>query len=112
MAVIALITLVSWLCLYQRLAGGAIGALLKTPMGLGFGLGGLAALLAFVVGISLARPFMIRSMKLAEQMKTASPADRSSIVADMQKLAARGATADPRVMALVLVALAAMAGPA
>ena len=109
MPVIALITLVSGLWLYQRLAGGAIGALLKTPMGLGFGLGGLAALLAFVVGISLARPFMMRSMKLAEQMKTASPADRSSIVAEMQKLGAQGALVNRLVMALLLLALAAMA---
>jgi len=109
MPVIALITLVSGMWLYQRLAGGAIGALLKTPMGLGFGLGGLAALLAFVVGISLARPFMMRSMKLAEQMKTASPADRSSITAEMQKLGAQGALVNRLVMALLLFALAAMA---
>src|SRR5439155_17869621 len=84
-------------------------AALKTPMGLAFGLGGLAALLAFVVGIGLARPFMMRSMKLAEQMKTASPADRNSIMAEMQKLGARGAVVNRLVMALLLFALAAMA---
>src|SRR5258705_956524 len=89
MPVIALITLVSGIWLYQRLSGGAIGALLKTPVGLGFGLGGLAALLAFVVGIALAKPFMMRSMKLAEPMKTASPADPCSIVTYMHKLATR-----------------------
>ncbi len=70
MPVIALVTLVSGFWLYQRLSGGAIGALLKTPAALAFGLGGLAALLAFVVGIALARPFMMRTMKLAEQMTT------------------------------------------
>ena len=85
------------------------GEKVKTPTGLAFGLGGLAALLAFVVGIGLARPFMMRSMKLAEQMKTASPADRSSIIAEMQKLGARGAVVNRLVMALLLFALAAMA---
>jgi len=109
MPVIALVTLLSGFWMYQRLSGGAIGALLKTPVGLTFGLGGLAALLAFVVGIGLARPFMMRSMKLAEQMTTASPADRSSIMAEMQKLRVRGATVNRVVMALLLFALAAMA---
>jgi len=52
---------------------------------------------------------MMRSMKLAEQMKTASPADRSSIMAEMQKLRGRGATLNRVVMALLLLALAAMA---
>ncbi len=109
MPVLALVTLVSGFWLYQRLSGGAIGALLKTPVGLAFGLGGLAALLAFVAGIGLARPIMMRSMKLAEQMTTASPADRSSIMAEMQKLRGRGATLNRVVMALLLLALGAMA---
>jgi len=109
MPVIALITLVSGFWLYQRLSGGAIGALLKTPVGLALGLGGLAALLAFVAGIGLARPIMMRSMKLAEHMTTASPGDQSSIMAEMQKLRGRGATLNRVVMALLLLALAAMA---
>ena len=109
MPVIALITLVSGFWLYQRLSGGAIGALLKTPVGLAFGLGGLSALLAFAAGIGLARPLMMRSMKLGEQMKTASPADRSAITAEMQRLGARGATLNRVVMALLLLALTAMA---
>src|SRR5258705_10495842 len=63
MPVIALITLVSGMWLYQRLSGGAIGALLKTPMGLGFGVGGLAAVLAFGGGDAPPRPFVIRRLK-------------------------------------------------
>ncbi len=55
MPLIALITLVSGMWLFQRLSGGAAGAFLKTPVGLAFGLGGLAALLAFLVGIGLGR---------------------------------------------------------
>ena len=109
MPVIALVTLLSGFWLYQRLSGGANGALLQTPVGLAFGLGGLAALLAFVAGIGLARPIMMRGMKLAEQMTTASPADRSSIMAEMQKLRVRGAALNRVVMALLLFALAAMA---
>jgi len=109
MPVIALTTLVSGFWLFQRLSGGAAGAFLKTPVGLAFGLGGLSALLAFVVGIGLGRPVMLRSAKLGESLPTASPADRQAITAEMQRLRARGAAVNRVVMALLLIALAAMA---
>ena len=44
MPLIALITLVSGMWLFQRLSGGAAGAFLQTPAGLAFGLGGLVGL--------------------------------------------------------------------
>ena len=109
MPVIALITLVSGFWLFQRLSGGQAGALMATPVGKTFGIGGLAALLAFLVGMILGRPIMMRSAKLAESLSTASPADRSRIQAEMQHLRARGATLNRVVMALLLLALAAMA---
>ncbi len=109
MPVIALITLISGMWLFQRLSGGAPSAFLETPVGLAFGSGGLAALLAFVVGIGLGRPVMMRSMKLAESLPAASPADRPSIMAEMQRLRGRAATVNRVVMALLLIALSAMA---
>lgn len=108
MPVIALITLVSGFWLFQRLSGGQAGALMATPVGKAFGIGGLAALLAFLVGVILGRPLMMRSMKLSERMTTASPADRSSITAEMQKLKVRSASLNRVVMALLLLALSAM----
>src|SRR3989442_13674066 len=51
--IVALITLVSGFWLFQRLSGGAPAGLMRTPMGLAFGSGGLAALLAFLLGISV-----------------------------------------------------------
>lgn len=109
MPVVALITLVSGMWLYQRLSGGAVGAFFKTPVGLTFGIGGLSALLAFVAGIGFGRPLMMRSMKLGESLPTASPAERQSIQAELQRLRDRGATINKVVMALLLIALAAMA---
>ncbi len=101
MPVIALITLVSGFWLFQRLSGGAAGALMKTPMGVAFGIGGLSALLAFLVGVILSRPLMIRMAKLGESLPGAS--------AEMQRLRARSATLNRVVMALLLIALTAMA---
>lgn len=109
MPVIALITLVSGMWLFQRLSGGDLGALLKTPIGHAFGIGGLAALLAFVIGIALGRPVMMRSMKLAASLPTASPAERPAITAELERLRARGAAMNRVVMGLLLGALAAMA---
>jgi len=109
MPLIALITLVSGMWLFQRLSGGAAGAFLKTPTGLAFGIGGLLALLAFLFGIILGRPVMIRMAKLGESLPSASPADRPGISAEMQRLRGRSATLNRVVMALLLVALTAMA---
>ena len=109
MPVIALITLVSGMWLFQRLSGGQPGALFATRVGKAFGLGGLAALLAFLVGVILGRPVMMRSAKLAESLPKASLEQRAAITAELQRLKVRGTTLNRVVMALLLFALAAMA---
>jgi uncharacterized membrane protein len=109
MPTIALITLVSGFWLFQRLSGGAPGALLKTPVGLAFGLGGLAALLAFLIGVFVGRPAMMRGAKLAESLPTAPPGERPARMAEMQRLRARGTAVQQVVTWLVLFTLAAMA---
>ncbi len=82
---------------------------MKTPMGVAFGVGGLSALLAFVVGVIVGRPVMMRMAKLGESLPTASPADRPGITAEMQRLRGRSAALNRVVMALLLIALTAMA---
>ena len=82
---------------------------MKTPTGRAFGVGGLSALLAFVVGVIVGRPVMMRMAKLGESLPTAAPADRPGITAEMQRLRGRSAMLNRVVMALLLVALTAMA---
>lgn len=101
MVVVALIALISGFWLFQRLSGGNPAALMATPMGKAFALGGAAALIAFVLGLTVVRPAMLRSMKLAEQAATHQ--------AEIQRLRARGASMGRVVTILLLVALAAMA---
>ena len=64
--IFALITLISGLWLMQRLSGGNMDALMRTAMGKAFGLGGAAALIAFLIGIVVMRPAMLRSARLAQ----------------------------------------------
>ena len=107
--IIALITLVSGFWLFQRLSGGAAAGLMRTPMGLAFGSGGLAALLAFLLGIVVVRPAMMRSTELAQSLASAPPAERVTRSAEIQRLRARGTMAGWVVMVLLLYALGAMA---
>lgn len=107
--IVALITLVSGFWLYQRLSGGAPDALMRSPIGLAFGSGGMAALVAFLLGIVVMRPAMMRSAELAQSLASAAPDERAARTAEMQRLRARGARTGWVVMILLLYALGAMA---
>ena len=71
--------------------------------------GGLAALLAFLLGIVVMRPAMLRSMALQQALASASPEERATRSAEIQRLRARGAMTGWVVMILLLYALGAMA---
>jgi uncharacterized membrane protein len=100
--IFALIALISGFWLYARMSGGNAGALMRTPMGMAFGLGGVVALLAFVLGIVVMRPAMMRSMQLAESRDPAAQAE-------IQRLRARATMMGKVVTVLLLFTLTAMA---
>jgi len=101
MPIIALIALVSGMWLFQRMSGGNMGALMATPMGQAFAWGGAAALIAFLYGVIVLRPAMMRSMKLAA-------AGDPALGPEIQRLRARGALGAKIVAGLLFLALAAM----
>jgi len=74
-----------------------------------FGSGGAAALVAFLLGIVVLRPAMMRSIALAASLASAAPDDRAKRSAEIQRLRARGAMTGWVVMILLLYALGAMA---
>lgn len=100
MPLFALITLVSGFWLFSRLGGGNMSALMATGMGKAFGFGGLFALLAFVFGMAVARPTMMRAQQLAQS---------GGAPAEVQALRARANAHGRIVGVLLLLALAAMA---
>lgn len=101
MPILALTTLVSGFWLFARFSAGSINAALATPVGLAFGLGGTAALLAFVVGMVLMRPVMTRLAALGQ--------DPAANQAEIQRLRARGAAVGQVVAVLLVFTLSAMA---
>ena len=109
MLAIAILTLVSGTWLRMRLMGGDAAGLMRTNMGKAYGWGGVAAFAAFLVGIIVVRPSMMKMMKLGESMASAPPDQRPAIQAQMQKLRARGAALGKVVAVLLLIALTLMA---
>jgi uncharacterized membrane protein len=107
--IIALITIVSGMWLFMRMSGGNMSALMATPMGQAFAWGGVVALIAFLIGIVVMRPAMMRSVKLMEAIATAPQAERAAMQAEIQKLRARGAVLGKVVAWMLLFTLAAMA---
>jgi len=109
MPIFALIVIISGMWLLQRISGGNMGALMATPMGKGFAAGGAIAVLAFLIGVVVMRPMMMKSMKLMEQITSAPPPQRSGMQAEIQTLRARATVLGNVVAGMLLVTLALMA---
>jgi uncharacterized membrane protein (DUF485 family) len=77
-------------------------ALMATPMGQGFAWGGVLALIAFLIGVVVMRPMMMKSMKL---MQSGDPMHRPEI----QRLQKRANTLGTVVSVMLLVTLGLMA---
>jgi len=98
----ALLALISGFWLFARLSGGDAGALMQTRMGMAFGLGGAVALLAFLIGIFVMRPAMMKSVQLAQSRDP-------GVSAEIQRLQGRATTLGRVVTVMLLFTLAAMA---
>lgn len=97
---LALANIASGAWLISAVYGGMAGLMGSRP-GQTFATGALLALLAFLLGITLMRPTMLRAAALAQ--------DPVANKAELQRLRARGAAVARVVVALLLVAVAAMA---
>ena len=110
MPILAVATLISGLWLYLRAAGGQHAAFARSGPGMAFGLGGLAAIAAWLTGMIVLRPAMMKAMALAQSLgPSATPEERQRIGAESQRLRARATTASKAVTHLLLLAIAAMA---
>ena len=101
MLLIALLTIASGFWLLMRLVGGNAAVVMRTPMGRALGWGGVAAILGFIVGMSVVRPAMMKAIKLGQEGPTHA--------AEIARLRARASTGGKVVTVLLLVALSLMA---
>lgn len=107
--VLGLGTLISGLWLYWRMSAGLHPGVITSRVGLAFGLGGLAAVLAFALGVAVGRPAMMRAGMLAQAAQAgASEAERAGLMAEAGRLRARSMAAGRAAAWLLILAAAAM----
>jgi uncharacterized membrane protein len=109
MPIIALLTILSGLRLLMIDSAGFQGAYFGTPVGRAFSIAGGLAILAFLFGIAVVRPVMMKSMALGQQLAGADAAQRAKVEAEMGALRKRGATANMIVFIMLLLAAIGMA---
>jgi hypothetical protein len=80
-----------------------------SPMGMTYGVGAVAAVVALVVGLGVIRPSMLRAAAISRQMAEAPEPDRDRLLGEAQSLRARAASAGQVVAWLLVVAVIAMA---
>jgi uncharacterized membrane protein len=107
--ILAILTLLSGLWLYNHDAAGDHAAYMATWTGRLLGLGGLSAIVAFLVGITIMRPAAMRGAAIMQSLATAAAAEREQLMAEVQRVRARGAVAGRVVTSLLILAALAMA---
>ena len=109
MPVIALLTILSGLHLLGKVSNGFEVGYLRSGPGHAYGIGGGLAILAFIIGIAVTRPAMIKAVKLAESAASADDDERAVIMAKAQAMRARGARAGVIVAWLLVLSTIGMA---
>jgi hypothetical protein len=110
MPIIALLTILSGLRLMMIDSVNFAGGYFHTAVGRTFATAGGLAILAFICGMVLVRPAMMKAVGLSQQLAGApDEPSRSRIMAEMAAARSRGATGNMIVLVLLLLAAAGMA---
>ena len=102
-----LLTVISGFTMYGRMVAATNGAWAGTPPGIGYGLGGLAALLGAIVGGAISGPAARRMATIGHQASQGGLSSEQQ--GEMQRLQRRSALGSRITAALLAVAAGAMA---
>ena len=110
MPVVAALAILSGLALYWRVSGGLQAVWVTSRLGLAFTVGGVASIVAFVIGVFVMRPAALRVAVLVTGLDQVpeGPA-RQARQAEIQGLRLRAAAAARWVAGLLAIAVATMA---
>lgn len=109
MPVVAILVILSGLYLYWNTSGGFNHDYMKSGPGHSYAFGGIFAILAFILGLSIVRPSMMKAMKLSQGAMQASGAEKDRMLAEAQAARERGAKAGKVVMWLLIFTAITMA---
>ena len=101
--IVALLTILSGLRLMWITSAGFTAAYFSTPVGRTYAVAALAALLALLLGVFVARPAAARAAQLA------SSGSSPDAVADLERVRRRAAVVGTMITTLLLIAAAGMA---
>ena len=104
----AVLTILSGLRLLWITSGGFSRAYFATAPGIGFSTAATSALLAFLLGMLVARPAAMRAARLGGSMASAPAERRPQIVAEVAALRRRSAVFGTAVAVLLLLAASGM----
>jgi uncharacterized membrane protein len=103
----ALLTLGSGIWLYQLVSGGSIAAFMRSSVGATLAGSGTLALLAFMLGMAVARPAALAAVRLNQELGTVTDdAERARRQEQLRALQRRNAVVT-RVVSVMLIAAAA-----
>jgi uncharacterized membrane protein len=108
MPVVAILTMLSGLWMFYRASGGS-SAYFGSRIGMGYSTGGALAILAFLIGMTVVRPSMIKATELAKAAMQASPEEKGRIMGAAGVLRARANKGGNIVATMLVLAAAAMA---
>jgi uncharacterized membrane protein len=107
---VALTTIVSGAWLFWLVSGGELHRFAMTPTGHILSVGALAAIVAYIIGISVSRPAMLKAGAIMQSLASiTAEEERVRMMAEAGRLRARGLNASKLVAVLLVVAAAAMA---
>jgi uncharacterized membrane protein len=109
MSATAGLTILSGFVMYGRITAATNGTWAGTRPGMVYGFGGLAAVLALIVGAVVGRPAGRKLVALGERLQASGGAPTPEQAAEMAALQARIGRGMQAVMVLLLIAAAAMA---
>jgi len=109
MPVVGFVTIVSGLWLYWHVSAGFQADYMGSSTGMAIGVGTIAALAAFAIGVGILRPAMMRAGALSQAAMQAPAPERDAHLATAQALRMRAAIAGRVVAALLTIAAITMA---
>jgi uncharacterized membrane protein len=109
MPVVAVLTILSGLRLMMIVSDNFSGAYFATSSGRAFAVAAVAALLAFLLGMLVARPSAMRAGRLSAAIAGAAEAERGALTRQLDAERTRGALASNIAMVLLLIGAGGMA---
>jgi uncharacterized membrane protein len=105
----SVLSILSGLRLLWITSGGMSSAYLATPVGRTFAWSGAIALVAFLIGVLVARPSGMRMGQIGAQMASAPAEEKPALVAELERLRRRNGMASVTVTTLLVLATVGMA---